>query len=103
MNNKEFNCSLCGMTSKFEYFGKKPPSAKNFVFIERVFCIQDPFGSKNSVLAIGANCSECHKEVCMDRSCSIFYCKRFCGMCAKNMKSKFPAEMHGEINRLAVG
>jgi len=83
-----FTCGDCGMSEEADYFGRKPPFCRSFIFGEDSYVCRDPFspqGSTNNAnfLLLGSNCALCSKMTCQE--CSVYYyAKRFCSVCWKN-------------------
>jgi hypothetical protein len=126
-----FECHLCKIYSTYDYYGSKPLTERklsietnnpiynkketissdknlikrdNLTLLEKAYICDDPFSEirTNNYLILGAKCSSCHKMVCVDSECSIFYyTKRFCLACCKNIsKSEFPLEINEEIEKI---
>ncbi|KJE96837.1 hypothetical protein CAOG_07099 [Capsaspora owczarzaki ATCC 30864] len=108
-------CSLCAHPVPYDYTGKTPPFAPRVVFLEDVFAIRDPFAVAAQTaslaaaslpkrcLAMGARCAECNRIVCMQATCSLFYQKRFCALCAKQWANCFPSQLKPDLERLREG
>jgi len=87
-----FECSVCTLREKYEYFGKAAPFLKRFVLLEDSYVIEDPFVApkQGEALILGSHCNMCSKMVCKDPSCSIYYNRTFCINCAKLDAKSFP-------------
>ncbi|XP_026535020.1 cysteine-rich DPF motif domain-containing protein 1 [Notechis scutatus] len=61
-----FECELCGLTAPYSYYGHKPPNAYSVTLLEDCYVMKDPFSpDKDRFLILGAQCSVCHKRVCV--------------------------------------
>ncbi|XP_064606507.1 cysteine-rich DPF motif domain-containing protein 1-like [Liolophura sinensis] len=96
---KEFTCSNCMFSVKYNYFGTKPPFAKAVVLMEEAYVMKDPFSTDFGLIVIGSNCSLCLNPVCGSQSCSVFYTKRFCLACAANKLEEFPSQIQQEVSK----
>ncbi|KAM6436677.1 cysteine-rich DPF motif domain-containing protein 1 isoform 2-T3 [Liasis olivaceus] len=61
-----FECELCGLTAPYSYYGQQPPNAYSVTLLEDCYVMKDPFThEKDRILILGAQCSLCHKRVCV--------------------------------------
>lgn len=97
-----FNCDLCGLREKYEYFGRAPPFSKNFKLSEDSYLIEDPFTApkQGEILIIGAHCIVCNKMVCKDTPCSLYYHGTYCFDCAKVRASTLPKAVQEKLSRI---
>lgn len=119
VEKKEFNCYMCGLFAKYNYFGNFPlkrnsdinskssnSKSEDIVLLEKSFISDDPFDVQNntSFLILGSMCNICNQMVCNSNSCSFFYFKkRFCFKCAVNIDlNEFPKEIQMEIKKYSV-
>lgn len=99
-------CSECILSYPYDYFGRRPPFAPDFTFLEESFLIKDPFSDlmANSVLCVGGVCGLCEQIVCSSQRCSLFYSVRICGKCVRgnidNVKEKLPRELGSQVEAL---
>lgn len=95
-----FGCSLCHLEERYDYKGQKPPFSKAVAYLEDCYIAKDPFSIPNrgDVLVMGSDCSVCNKPVCL--GCSLFYCKRFCRICAVQKIDNFPPQIRAKVNNL---
>jgi hypothetical protein len=99
-NDNLFVCTKCGLSIKFDYFGKTPPFTKSLVIMEDAFVMKDPFSDvRNNCIIIGSRCVSCSQMVCVSQDCSIFYTKRFCVDCVHANFDTFPAEIRQELTK----
>ncbi|PIK34054.1 putative cysteine-rich DPF motif domain-containing protein 1, partial [Apostichopus japonicus] len=89
----EFCCALCSFSSRYDYFGRKPPFVESIVLMEKAYVLKNPFTPHDSHLTIGAHCSQCDKAVCVQQTCSVFYTRRFCKHCVEKHSEEFPQEI----------
>ncbi|KAH0616377.1 hypothetical protein JD844_027422 [Phrynosoma platyrhinos] len=95
-----FECELCGLTAPYSYYGQKPPNAYSAALLEESYVMKDPFTSdKDKFLILGAQCSLCHKCVCVGTDCSLFYSKRFCLPCVTLHIQEFPLEIKQDLEK----
>jgi hypothetical protein len=96
-----FVCSLCNLTEKYDYFGRKPPFCKAVVFVDDSYVMRDPFSSSRdnnaNFLLLGSNCAVCSKPVCQE--CSLFFTRRICSICSKEKINLLPEELRKRINK----
>ena len=64
-----FACSNCTNRYPYDYFGRRPPLAPSFTYLEDVFVMRDPFVDQaaNAPLVLGGVCGACDKRVCGER------------------------------------
>lgn len=108
----QFTCENCGFNEACEYKGLNPTFAKKIQFTEECYVMQDPFSpppgklsdKSNSeyFIVLGADCSSCHKVVCVAATCSIFYMKTYCLQCAYRLVKDFPLEVQSKIRKLTA-
>ncbi|XP_025021009.1 cysteine-rich DPF motif domain-containing protein 1 [Python bivittatus] len=97
-----FECELCGLTAPYSYYGQQPPNAYSVTLLEDCYVIKDPFTpEKDRILILGAQCSLCHKRVCVGPDCSLFYSKRFCLPCVNSHINEFPLEIEEDLKKKA--
>jgi len=96
-----FECSLCHLKEKYDYFGTKPPFCKAVTFADDSYVMRDPFSSSRdnnaNFLLLGSNCAVCYKSVCQD--CSIFFTRRICSNCSREKINLLPEELRKKINK----
>ncbi|XP_066253708.1 cysteine-rich DPF motif domain-containing protein 1 [Euwallacea similis] len=99
-----FNCDLCGLRQRYEYFGNSPPFYRGFKLQEEAYVIEDPFiaPKQGEILILGAHCIHCQKMVCKDSSCSLYYAGTHCINCIKDNVSFFPKVIQDKLNRIVV-
>ncbi|KAL1513609.1 hypothetical protein ABEB36_003000 [Hypothenemus hampei] len=99
---KYFECTLCGLKERYEYFGKEPPFQKSFILLEDCYVIEDPFlpPKQGHSLILGSNCNSCTKPICKDGNCSVYYNGSFCIKCAKISINKFPNAVQEKLNKI---
>mmetsp|Transcript_19180 Transcript_19180/g.44228 ORF Transcript_19180/g.44228 Transcript_19180/m.44228 type:complete len:81 (-) Transcript_19180:103-345(-) len=71
------------------------------VLLEDSFVANDPFTPEARPLCLGGKCAICSACVCV--TCSLYYTKRVCGKCAREVRGAMPVEMHAVIDRLPGG
>ena len=99
---KIFSCSKCDFSSSYSYYGKNPPHAKGISLLESAYVIKDPFISDvhdGGFICLGSLCSYCSQPICMDKTCSYFYQKRFCRDCISKFISEFPEKVQKELKK----
>lgn len=95
-----FTCYMCNMTENYSYFGRSPRFLKCLVFLEECYLNRNPFsspGSGDKFLVLGGECVGCGRCVCQALTCSVFYTKRFCVLCAKANEAEFPPEVTAKL------
>lgn len=92
-----FSCEACGLSAKFDYYGKQPPFVHHFSVTEDAYIMKDPFVDGKRCIILGAHCSMCNKSVCVSNDCSIFYSKRLCATCVEKHLYDLPKEIQKEI------
>lgn len=97
-----FTCSICGIEEFYHYYGKTPPFSKNIMFAEDSYILKDPFSPPKlkEFLLLGSKCNSCQKCVCQYQSCSIFYSKRYCILCASANLAHFPKPVQEKIKKM---
>lgn len=97
-----FECILCGLREKYDYFGKLPPYQKHLLLQEDSYVIEDPFipPKQEEILILGAHCIMCRRMVCKDANCSIFYNGTLCIDCTKSKRFDFPKVVQDKLNRI---
>ncbi|ETE58365.1 hypothetical protein L345_15912, partial [Ophiophagus hannah] len=89
-------------STPYSYYGHKPPNAYSVTLLEDCYVMKDPFTpDKDKFLILGAQCSRCHKRVCVGPDCSLFYSKRFCLPCVKAHIREFPLEIEEDLKKKA--
>lgn len=99
---KIFTCSKCKFSSSYFYYGKTPPNAKDVGLLESAYVIKDPFTPDThhrSFICLGSHCSYCSQPICMDKTCSYFYQKRFCVDCISKFILEFPQQVQKELKK----
>lgn len=99
---KIFTCSKCKFSSSYFYYGKNPPNAKDVGLLESAYVIKDPFTPDThhkSFICLGSHCSYCSQPICMDKTCSYFYQKRFCVDCISKFILEFPQQVQKELKK----
>lgn len=99
---KIFTCSKCKFSSSYFYYGKTPPNAKDVGLLESAYVIKDPFTPDThhrSFICLGSHCSYCSQPICMDKTCSYFYQKRFCVDCISKFILEFPQQVQNELKK----
>ncbi|CAG9765812.1 unnamed protein product [Ceutorhynchus assimilis] len=99
---KYFECALCNLREKYEYFGKAAPFQKKFILSEDSYVIEDPFAApkQGEIVVLGAHCVACNKMVCKDLYCSVYYNGTYCIHCAKSGNAKFPKVIEEKLNKI---
>lgn len=99
----DFRCSRCDLKEQVNYRGTQPPFSRNVELKYTSYVMKDPFcpPGKGEILVIGSDCAICNKAVCINKECSIFYCKIYCLACAKTHIEKFPLEIKSKIIQLS--
>lgn len=104
----DFTCSVCNLISEScDYFGSRPPFARNLRLTEDSYIMKDPFvpppthGKPNPeyFLVLGVNCAFCEVKVCKSTECSFHYSKTFCSKCALENVKQFPLEIQTKIRK----
>lgn len=102
---KLFECYLCKVYAKCNYYGKKPSERNDInnssskattsssrrlnnelTLKEDSYCCDNPFVERRDAnfLVLGSDCFACKQMVCISIECSLFYYdKRFCLKCAE--------------------
>ncbi|KAI5643122.1 cysteine-rich domain-containing protein [Phthorimaea operculella] len=96
----DFNCLSCNMNEKAHYKGTNPPFSRNVVLKYRSYIMKDPFSppGKGEILVLGSDCQLCEKQVCLSKTCSVFYGKTYCLDCVHKSLDKFPVEIRSKLN-----
>lgn len=100
VEQKLFKCELCGLSSKFDYRGTKPPFLKSILLMEAAYVVRDPFSASAGMITLGSDCSKCNRTVCLSVGCSLFYWKRFCMDCVQSHIGEFPVEIKKHLDQL---
>lgn len=105
LEHKQFVCYNCGLSEKYEYFGKNPHFLKAFNLLEDCYVIEDPFlpPKTGECIILGAKCVKCEKEVCCDVNCSFYFCRTYCVICAKENIKNFPENIQKKIDKITLG
>eukprot|EP00123_Amoebidium_parasiticum_P005117 comp16367_c0_seq1/m.14209 comp16367_c0_seq1/g.14209 ORF comp16367_c0_seq1/g.14209 comp16367_c0_seq1/m.14209 type:complete len:133 (-) comp16367_c0_seq1:163-561(-) len=98
---RTFNCHLCGLKARVDYYGRKPFfAARQVVLYEDAYVMRNPFGAGGEGhLVLGANCTACSRPVCV--GCSTYYTRRYCNTCMAENIRFFPLEIQKEFARKA--
>lgn len=101
---KYFQCSICLLKEKYEYFGTNPPYTKIYKLLEDSYCIEDPFvpPKQGQFIVLGAHCIKCRNSVCKDTNCSFYFGGTYCIKCAKCHAGTFPEVVREKLNRIAI-
>lgn len=101
---KYFQCEICNLRERYEYFGNDPPFTKQYKLLENSYVIEDPFvpPKQNQFIILGTHCIKCTKSVCKDSSCSFYYNGTYCMQCAKINCDMFPPSVQEKINRIVL-
>ncbi len=103
-----FKCSVCTVHLPFDHFGRRPPYAPAFTFLEDAYSIKDPFSNSkaNALVCVGSKCGSCKLDVCIAAKCSIFYSVRLCARCILDkkcgIKERLPKELGSQIGALEL-
>lgn len=99
-----FQCAICSLKEKFDYFGCDPPYIKNYRFKENSYCIEDPFvpAKQGEYIILGTHCIKCNIMVCKDTNCSFYYDGTHCIKCAKECSKMFPKVVQDKLNRIVI-
>lgn len=102
MNVKYFECSRCSFKEKYQYYGSNPPTAKNYIFLEDSYVIENPFlpPKQGDLIVLGSHCVICKNSICKDTSCSIYYGGTYCIECAKSRTTMFPKTVQDKLNKI---
>ncbi|KAI4467096.1 cysteine-rich pdf motif domain-containing protein 1 [Holotrichia oblita] len=97
-----FQCAICQLNEKYDYFGMNPPYMRHYLLLEDSYTIEDPFlpPKQGEFIILGANCIKCRKSVCKDQECSIYFDGTICLKCAKDCMSIFPTALQDKINKI---
>uniref|UniRef100_H2ZQU6 Cysteine-rich DPF motif domain-containing protein 1 n=1 Tax=Ciona savignyi TaxID=51511 RepID=H2ZQU6_CIOSA len=96
---EQFTCDVCEVTFSYKFHGRylDDLGIKDIELLEEAFVILDPFVPTKDFLVLGGHCSVCNAVVCVDRNCSLFYCRRFCRRCALSNSQEFPTAITKEL------
>lgn len=96
-----FECCVCELRETYDYKGRKPPFVRLIKFKEDSYIKRDPFSPKKKelFLILGSDCSSCNKPVCQHSTCSFFYKKTYCSLCAKENAERFPEDVQSRLKR----
>jgi hypothetical protein len=106
MDRASITCSVCQASYPYDYFGRRPPFAPSFTFLEDSFLLKDPFSDAiaNAVVCVGSRCGACWTTVCASPGCSIFYSVRMCAVCVNDephrLCEKLPSELGAQVKAL---
>lgn len=101
---KCFECSLCNLREKYDYFGNNPPFSREYRLEEHAYIIEDPFlpPKRGEFLVLGSHCIKCGSGVCKDTQCSFYFGGTYCMKCAKENQKKFPGAVQEKLNRIVI-
>jgi len=95
MPKRYFECSDCGLSEEYDYYGTKPPFCKSIVFEEESYVSRDPFSNQKAnhfnCILLGSKCGICAQPTC--QSCSLFFTQRFCSVCSQKYSHLLPEEL----------
>lgn len=99
-----FNCEICALHERYDYFGNSPPFVRHYKLLENAYIIEDPFlpPKQNEFIILGSHCIKCGKSVCKDSNCSFYYGGTYCIYCAKGSIDSFPQNVQQKINKIIV-
>ncbi|KAF5271111.1 hypothetical protein FQA39_LY08249 [Lamprigera yunnana] len=99
-----FQCSICSLKEKYEYFGKSPEFVYSYKLKEDSYIIEDPFlpPRNREYLVLGSHCIKCTRPVCKDSNCSFYFDATYCIRCAKGTEEKFPKPLREKLNRIII-
>lgn len=101
---KCFECSLCNLREKYDYFGNNPPFTREYRLEEHAYIIEDPFlpPKRGEFLVLGSHCIKCGSSVCKDTQCSFYFGGTYCMKCAKENQKNFPGAVQEKLNRIVI-
>ena len=96
--NTTFRCFICSFeapAANGRHLGSNHQDAGKFVFLEDTYMLKDPNSSRDSsmVICLGSKCSVCSSMCCSSDTCSLFYTKRYCKICAQDNQQHFPPQL----------
>mmetsp|Transcript_51100 Transcript_51100/g.102635 ORF Transcript_51100/g.102635 Transcript_51100/m.102635 type:complete len:130 (+) Transcript_51100:18-407(+) len=106
MDRSNLRCSVCQSVYPYDYFGRRPPYAPSYTFLEDAYLLKDPFtdAATNGVVCVGSRCGACATDVCASAECSIFYSSRLCARCINSepyrLSEKLPRELGPQLKAL---
>ena len=112
VRRRTLTCQICRGDYPIDYFGRRPPYAPAYTFLEDAYLLRDPFAelAANAVICVGGICGNCDQDVCAAPECSLFYSKRFCARCVhgssngeepRSLSRWFPKELSPQIGMLS--